>query len=127
MFEELYKQELLDHYHHPQNHGTIDNPDFLSEEYNPSCGDQVIIQGTLNKKGIIQKLVFRGAGCVISQAAASMLTEWCKEKQITDVLQYTAKDMTKLINISVGPTRLKCVLLALYALQHGIVEYQKKL
>ena len=125
MFKELYKQELLDHYYNPRNCGTIDNPDFCSKEYNPSCGDRIIIQGTVDEKGCIKKSTFQGSGCVLSQATASILTEWSKGKEIKLIAQCTEKDVQSLIAIPIGITRLKCVMLSLYALQSGINEYRR--
>jgi hypothetical protein len=37
--DDLYHQEILDHYHHPDNFGDLKNPDYLIEETNASCGD----------------------------------------------------------------------------------------
>ena len=71
-----------------------------------------------------KKLVFSGSGCVISQATASMLTEHCIGKNVEEVLALTKDDILKLIGIELGPVRLKCALLALQALQQGIIEFE---
>ena len=121
-----YREKLLDHYHHPRNAGQIDSPDFSSEEYNHSCGDLVHIEGRI-KDGTITDIVFLGSGCVVSQAAASMITEYGKGKSVDELLVLDKEFVLKLIGVDLGPTRLRCALLPLYALQHGLKAYKKEL
>lgn len=121
----IYQQELLDHYHNSPFRRELAYYDFCSGEYNPSCGDRVSIQGTI-VDAVVQELVFEGVGCVISQAAASLLCRESAGKTVDHLLALDAAYMVSLINIPLGPTRLKCALLALYALQHGLKNCQKK-
>jgi len=121
----FYREKLLDHYHHPRNAGQLDVPDFSSEEFNQSCGDQVHIEGHV-RGGVITELVFLGSGCVISQAAASMICEFGKGKSIDEIVALDKDFMLKLIGVELGPTRLRCALLPLYALQHGLLAYKKE-
>ena len=55
-----------------------------------------------------------------------MLTEACKGKTIKEVLGLEQRICSGLIGTSLGPTRLRCALLPLYALQHGILAYIKE-
>ncbi len=121
---QLYKEELLDHYRFPRHKGKLANPDFTSGQHNPSCGDQVSFEAKITN-GIITEVAFEGAGCVISQATASMLAELVKDKPIQFVLDLTPSHITALIGMDLGPTRLKCALLSLYALQEGLQNYLK--
>jgi len=121
----FYREKLLDHYHHPRNAGQLKEPDFSSEEYNHSCGDQVRIEGRV-QNGVITDLVFLGSGCVISQAAASMITEFSKGKSIDEILSLDKDSILKLIGVQLGPTRLRCALLPLFALQHGLKAFKKE-
>lgn len=116
----LYQQELMDHYHHPRNRGVVAHAHFSSSALNPSCGDSVAYQGTLNPDGAIAEIGFTGAGCVISQAAASMLSERVKGLLRHDVMKLDKDAMLALVGIPLGPTRLRCALLALEALQQGM-------
>ena len=122
---DLYQQELIDHYYHPRNNGVFYEADFSSGEHNPSCGDSVTIEG-LVEGDTLKDVRFEGYGCVISQAVTSMLTEKYKNKLLKDLLALTKNDMLDLVGGKLGPTRLKCALLGLHALQHGIKDYQKK-
>jgi nitrogen fixation NifU-like protein len=120
----LYQAALMDHYRHPQNRGELENPDFISDEHNPSCGDSISMQGHI-KNDKINAIAFQGKGCVISQATASMLTQECKDKGLDEVLGLDASFVLILIGMNLGPTRLKCALLPLQALHQGIISYKK--
>lgn len=115
----FYKEELLDHFKNPRNNGTLDNANIASGEHNPSCGDSIEIQGIIIDKNL-QKVMFTGKGCVISQASASMLTEFCTNKTVDEIKNLDNNFITQLIGISFGPTRIKCALLALVALHKAI-------
>ncbi len=109
----------MDHYRHPRNRGTLAHSDFCSASHNPSCGDSVQFQGTI-KDGCIDTIVFQGAGCVISQGLASMLTEKVLGMKIADVCFLDKDFVLAMLGMQLGPTRLKCALLPLQALQQGL-------
>lgn len=121
---QLYKQELLDHYRFPRHKGKLINPDFSSGQHNPSCGDQVCFEAKL-AHGAIAEVAFDGVGCVISLATASMLAELIKDKPIHILIDLTSADILNLIGMELGPTRLKCALLSLSALQEGLHAHLK--
>ena len=114
-----YTDLLLDHYHHPRNKGLIPNPNFSSDLINPSCGDQVIIQGYV-QNNIITHCSFEGKGCVISIAAASLLTTLVIGKTIIEALAITPQTLLSEMHITLGPTRLRCALLSLEALHTAL-------
>lgn len=120
----VYNDHLLEHYHHPRNKGTLEHPSLSSGVYNPSCGDSVSVQAQVQDGKILQAK-FEAIGCVISCAAASMVVDLALGKTIDEVLAFDKSTMLDLIKIELGPTRLRCGLLALEALQTGIREYQK--
>lgn len=118
---ELYKAVLMDHYQNPRHKKTIDRPDFKSQIHNPSCGDVVMVTGTM-KGGAIATVGFDGHGCVISQAAASMLLEKIAAMPVVAVQALDKKYIINLIQIPLGPTRLKCALLSLQVLQEALAH-----
>jgi nitrogen fixation NifU-like protein len=120
---DMYQQELIDHYRNPRNKGTVSNPDFVGEWHNPSCGDVVSLSGSV-AHGVITALAFEGSGCVISQAAASLLTVYCKNKALTYIQTLDAQCMQRLVGLTLGPVRMKCALLALEALQRAVTAKQ---
>lgn len=121
----IYQEELIDHYRNSRHRGIIENPDFDTGESNPSCGDLISMQGNI-KEGILVAVAFQGKGCVISQAAASMLCASVIHQPIDKINVLDAEYMLQLVKIPLGPTRLKCALLSLYALKKGIAAYQSK-
>lgn len=120
----MYQEELMDHYHHPRHRGVLPIPDIDSGQFNPSCGDAVTMQARV-QDGIITVIAFEGKGCVISQATASMLAEFALHKSLNTMQNFSIDDLMQLIKIPLGPTRLKCALLALQALKEGIKNYLK--
>jgi len=116
----------MDHYQNPRNKGRIDNPDFSTAQYNPSCGDSISIEGLIQDDVLIE-LAFIGKGCVISQAVASLLTEFFIGKTIEEVLAVDNKKLLEIIGMKLGPNRIKCALLSLIALKDGVLEYKDSL
>ena len=116
MLTNLYQAMIMDHYHSPRNKKNLQNPEKTTGSTNPSCGDSVSFELCI-KDGIITEIAFQGAGCVLSQAAASMLTEKLYQKPLNQVYELNTNYMLELIGIELGPTRLRCVLLPLEALQ----------
>ena len=112
----LYKEILLDHYKHPRHHGEIEGPSFRVAEFNPLCGDLINLSGVV-VDGVLMQVAFTGKGCVISQATASLLLEKYSGCSKADILAITADDVLALIQMNLGPNRIKCALLPLIALQ----------
>ena len=124
MSTDLYAENIIDHFNSPRNQGEVKNPDIKQKGLNPFCGDQIEITVKLNQKKEIQNIKFTGKGCSISQASASMLTELVRGKSIDQVKSLTKEDILDLLNIPIGPVRMKCALLALDTVQEGIKLYE---
>ncbi|RLC85890.1 MAG: SUF system NifU family Fe-S cluster assembly protein, partial [Chloroflexi bacterium] len=82
--DNLYREHILDHYHHPRNKGTLENADISCELDNPVCGDVVRLDVRL-EDGRVSEARFDGRGCVISMASASMLTEEIRGKTVEEL------------------------------------------
>lgn len=119
MSDNIYQEKLMDHYKNPRNKKKIDKPNFSSGVQNPSCGDNIVIEGKLRGNEITE-IGFDGSGCVISQAAASMLLQSCIGKTPQEVLKLNKDDILKMVGIPLGPNRIKCALLSLQALQESL-------
>ncbi len=117
--EGLYRENLLDHYKHPRNYGVLTRYTKKNKIHNPLCGDEVelfvIITGNT-----ISDVRFRGHGCAISMAAASMLTEKIKHLTVLEVSSLTTKDLFKMLGVSVSGSRVRCATLALLCLKGGL-------
>ena len=130
--EDLYRDNLLDHYENPRHHGTIEHADISHEESNPLCGDTIHIDIKLGEDGKeIAGIAFSGDGCIISQAAASMLLEQLEGKTLDDAQKLETKDVLDLIGVPLTTNRVKCAALSLKVLKSGIyrhlIEQEQKL
>ncbi len=131
MSNNIYQEKLMDHYKNPRNKKKIENPDFSTGRKNPSCGDSILIEGILEKdipSGQIKiiDMGFDGSGCVVSQAAASILLQNCVGKTVDEVLKLDKDDILKLLGIPLGPNRIKCALLSLEALKSSLEKIEIK-
>lgn len=111
----------MDHYRRPRNRGLIDGADFSFELHNPLCGDRIAISGMLNGSTVTQ-LGHEGAGCVISQAAASLLSDYFLTKTIDEIMHLDAQAICAILGMKLGPTRLKCALLPLEAMRAALKD-----
>jgi nitrogen fixation NifU-like protein len=117
--EDLYRENILDHYQNPRNYGALENPDIEYEDDNPLCGDVIRIELKIDDQDRVTQVAFGGEGCAISQASASMLTEEILGKSLDEVKKISKDDMLDMLGIQLGPVRIKCALLALKVLKAG--------
>jgi len=75
------------------------------------------------RDGKIDDLRFKGRGCAISQASASMLTELAKGKTLDEIKALGKEDVLSMLGIDPGPTRIKCALLGLKVIKLGVYGY----
>jgi len=112
---DLYQAAILDHYKQPRHHGQLVKPTNQGRAVNTLCGDQICLEFK-QVNGRVAQVAWSGEGCVLTQAAASMLTEYIKGKTITELKKIDQLSIIKLIGIQPGPNRLECALLPWRAL-----------
>lgn len=117
MSQEMYQQNILDHYKHPRNFGVLSKATAQAHMANPLCGDELDFFLRVDAAGKITEVKFQGRGCAISMASASMLSEKIRGCSMDEVAQLSADDVLKLLGVSVNPARLKCATLSLEAVQ----------
>jgi nitrogen fixation NifU-like protein len=122
MSSDIYKDIILDYYRNPRNFGDLPNPDVRAKDSNPLCGDIIEMQLKITD-GKVEDVKFKGKGCAISQASASMLTEVVKGKTLDAIKSMSKTDVLNLIGIDPGPTRIKCALLGLKVVKLGVYGY----
>jgi nitrogen fixation protein NifU and related proteins len=112
----LYSEKLLDHFRHPRNYGALTSPDVSYESFNPLCGDRIRIEVKLTDN-LVQEVRFRGDGCAISIAAASLLTEL-----ILSTGNPTISDdqLIAALESDIKPARIQCALLPLETLRAAL-------
>jgi nitrogen fixation NifU-like protein len=120
--DDLYRDEILEHYRHPHNFGTLPEPDAVHEGSNPLCGDRITLMLGIGEAGTIDEVAFTGRGCAISQASASMLTDEIKGKPLSDLARLGKDDVLESLGIDISPARLKCALLSLDTLRRALAD-----
>lgn len=135
--DKLYQEVILDHYKNPRNFGVIENPTHSAIGRNPLCGDHVALY-LIIENDIIKDVKFKGLGCAISQASASIMTSILKNRNLSEVRQLFEKfhslltsdaptngvtDLGKLevfAGVKEFPTRVKCATLAWHTLINAL-------
>jgi len=119
-----YKDEIIDHYKNPRNFGEMEGADVTINEANASCGDVVQIQVKMELdprireddkeagEKIIEEMKWRGVGCAISTAAASMLSEKVVGMDKKDLEKLGETGIIKMLGGEINPGRMKCAMLA---------------
>lgn len=137
---ELYQEMILDHNRAPRNFRVLNNADRSAVGHNPLCGDQITIYIAMDGDRI-KDIGFQGAGCAISKASASMMTEAVKGKTLDEARELfdafhkmvtdrpdALPDVEKLGKLAAFagvcefPTRVKCASLAWHTLLAALTE-----
>ena len=96
MTNEIYMENIMDHYKSPRNFGSLENPTIKHIEYNPLCGDKIEI---------------------------SLLIE--NGKSIDEIKNLTKEDVFNMLSIHLSPVRMKCALLGLDTLKNAILIHER--
>ena len=111
--DDLYREQILEHYKRPHNFGRLDHYDLEFEDSNPFCGDEQHVFIRLDDDGRVAEIAFEGKGCAISTAATSMLTDELQGMSREELLQLPKDFVLDLLGIDISATRIKCALLGL--------------
>ena len=115
--DDLYRENILEHYKQPRNFGELPEPDLEFEDNNPLCGDELKVQLKVDGNGKIEDVRFSGHGCAISQASASMTSDEIVGMPVDDLLKLDREFVLDLLGIDISATRMKCALLSLKVLK----------
>ncbi len=115
--DDMYREEILQHYKRPHNWGPMEDPDLEAEDNNPLCGDELKVMLRVDSQGVIEDIRFDGHGCAISQASASMASDEVKGMKVDDLLALDKSFVLELLGIDISATRMKCALLCLKVLK----------
>jgi nitrogen fixation NifU-like protein len=111
--DELYRDQILEHYKRPRNFGQLDDFDLEFEDSNPFCGDEQHVFLRLGEDGRVAEVSFEGQGCAISTAATSLLTDELEGMTPDEILALPKEYVLDLLGIEISATRMKCALLGL--------------
>ncbi|MBL4588251.1 iron-sulfur cluster assembly scaffold protein [Candidatus Babeliales bacterium] len=119
----MYHELLMDHYKYPQYKKKLENPTIIKHDLNASCGDKVTFY-LIIQDDTIADISFEGSGCIISQASSDIIAGHLIKKNIQEVSLLTSSQLVQMMEIVLGPNRLKCALLALHVVQSAVAEYK---
>jgi len=139
--QELYQQIVLEHYRNPRNYGELPEATHRAEGYNPLCGDRLEVMLRV-REGYIEDIRFRGSGCAISQASASVMTTLVRGKSVAEAQELFERfhelvtgtgtvDLEQLgalaafAGVREFPARVKCATLAWHTLRAALQQRQE--
>ncbi len=137
---DLYQEIILNHSRRPHHFGTLENPTHRIKADNPLCGDSYEVFLHVDDQDIIRDIAFEGAGCAISKASASLMTDAVigKSRQAFDTLFNRFHDLVRgtasapdpdrmgklaaFSGIWKFPARVKCAALCWHAVNNVLKE-----
>lgn len=142
--DNLYQEVILDHYKHPENKGLATSYDAQVHHINPSCGDEITLNLTLQGQKV-SAISWDGVGCSISQASVSIMSSLMINKELSEAQtifdefvalmqskgsgspdESVLEDAVAFAGVSQYPARIKCALLGWMAFKDASVQAQKK-
>ena len=134
---ELYQEMIVDHGRQPRNFGKLANANHSQAGHNPLCGDKLMLY-VAERNGVVEEVRFEGAGCAISVASASLMTEAVRGKSVAEInvlfdLFHHMVTEGKEPETSIGklsvfsgvaefPVRVKCATLAWHTLNAALAN-----
>jgi len=134
--DELYREVILDHFKNPTHSGELPDAQVHASGANPLCGDELTFHIRLQGDRLAQ-IRFRGKGCAISQAAASMLAAALEGKtlreagRVVEAMKALMRseepgdsvdlgDLEALAGVRKFPVRVKCAALSWNVVEQGL-------
>jgi nitrogen fixation NifU-like protein len=136
---DLYQEVIFDHNRNPRHAGKLDDANRFAKGFNPLCGDRVTLYLKVDENGVIRDGGFDGAGCAISVASASLMTEHLIGKTEAEAEELFTRfhdmlvaggdetglgKLQALSGVKEFPSRIKCATLAWHAL-HAALSGEK--
>lgn len=138
---DLYEEVILDHNRNPRNYPRVpEGANRSAHGFNPLCGDEFQVHLVV-EDGVVRDVGFEGAGCAISTASASLMTEAVKGRTVEEaealfarVRQVLTEDgvasdsgdllgkLSVLVGVREYPMRVKCATLAWHTLDAALHE-----
>lgn len=139
----LYQEVILDHYKRPHHKGLTPG-DIQVHHINPSCGDEITLSLKM-AKDLVESISWEGAGCSISQASVSIMSDLLigkskiEAEMILDTFvkmmqskgtdlgdENVLEDGVALAGVSKYPARIKCALLGWMAYKDAVTQVEDK-
>ncbi len=122
----IYTEMIIEYSRNPSNFGKIDGSHIHRHDSNPLCGDSIDLYINIDENKV-SDVKFDGKGCAICMACTSVLTEMIQGKTLDEVKNFQKDELLSELGlehlIKTSPVRIKCALLSLKALKHGIYTF----
>ena len=138
--DSLYQEVILDHYRTPLNKGLCPEKDIQVHHNNPSCGDEVTLNLTM-QEGFVKQITWDGVGCSISMASTSVMSDLLSGKEYQQAMKVLEafvelmqskgqskgdedllEDGVAFAGVSKFPARIKCALLGWMAFKDASTQ-----
>ena len=138
--KQIYREIVNEHNLHPGHKGDLIKPRYVRQGVNPTCGDDINLQLSVDENGVITEASFNGAGCAVSQASADIMLEMIEGKTKEEALKLvetfmnmvhgnvTAEQLEELEeaaalqDVAHMPARVKCATLGWHTLEKMLNE-----
>lgn len=134
--DELYREIILEHYRSPKRKRHVEGQNRHADGSNPLCGDQIEVEARI-EDGRLADVGFVGRGCSISQASASLMSDWVAGRPIDEALaavgafqqmmtsgeapsEVDLGDAEALLGVAKFPVRVKCASLGWKTLEQAL-------
>ncbi len=121
-----YSDQVLDHYNNPRNVGVMDAKDpsvGTGMVGAPACGDVMRLQIKI-EDNIVTDAKFKTYGCGSAIASSSLLTEWVKGMNVSDVDEIKNSQIADAL--ALPPVKIHCSVLAEDAIKSAVADYRNK-
>lgn len=119
-----YSERLIDHFQHPRNVGTMENPDAMAKAESPICGDLMEIYLRIHDDTITDAK-FRTFGCAAAIASSSMATEMIKGMSVNEALNLTDEKVAEALG-GLPEQKMHCSNLAASAIHSALTTYRQE-
>jgi nitrogen fixation protein NifU and related proteins len=134
--DELYREIILEHYRSPKRKHHLAQHTHHADGSNPLCGDQIEVEAQV-EDGTVLDVGFVGQGCSISQASASLMSNYVAGKRVEEALAAVGAfqammttgeaptgidlgDIEALLGVAKFPVRVKCASLGWKTLEQAL-------
>lgn len=120
-----YSQLVMEHFRHPHNVGTMDNPDAKAMEGSPACGDMVEVFLRVDPQShVINDIKFLSYGCASNIATGSIITDLAKGRTLDEAKKITWKEAADALG-GLPAIKTHCSVLAVDGLRAAIQNYEE--
>lgn len=126
MLHEELMDMIMDHYENPRNFGKIDGSNVMQDGGNPGCGDTLTVYLRVDNKDIVRDISFEGTGCIVSQAATSIITEMVKNKSLEEVKKISSEKMKEILSKDLVIRRPHCANLGINTVKAALRKFEKQ-